>query len=168
VQKRPRGFTLFIAIVLAAVAATVTLALTSLAYKSLILSSSAKDSQYAFYAADTALDCALYWDNSANHQFLYQPSPPVAPAAVTCAGAPVTFTATDPPTVPAETVYQSTWFPVNGSGCARITVYKTDGTGAPVAIVGSLYGDGVSNATCAGGVLNATARTVERGLKAFY
>src|SRR6185503_12307738 len=34
----------------------------SIAQKELILSSVGRDSQYAFYAADTAAECALYWD----------------------------------------------------------------------------------------------------------
>ncbi len=51
---------------LAALIASVTLALGtaifSLAQKELTLSSVGRDSQFAFYAADTGAECALYWD----------------------------------------------------------------------------------------------------------
>jgi len=60
--KSNRGFTLL----LAALVATIVLALASsiftIAQKQLILSSIGRDSQFAFYAADTAAECALYFD----------------------------------------------------------------------------------------------------------
>jgi hypothetical protein len=177
-QARQRGFTLFIAIVLATVALTVTLALTSLAYKSLLLSSSARESQYAFYNADTALECALYYDSGQGNP-LGSSFPFVTPAAgtvtVNCSngGVPVSvrFVLSNPDIHTTE--YQTDialpddWFPENGNGCGRITVYKTDGTVFPI---GRIYGDGVSNATCgaSGGALITNARSVERGIKSIF
>jgi len=57
-----RGFTLLIAIILATVALVVGLSLADVAYKQVILSSAARNSQAAFYRADSAMECALYWD----------------------------------------------------------------------------------------------------------
>lgn len=57
-----RGFTLLIAILLASIALAVGLALADVAYKQVVLSSTAKQSQTAFYNADSALECALYYD----------------------------------------------------------------------------------------------------------
>lgn len=57
-----RGFTLLIAIILATVSLVVGLALADVAYKQVILSSAARHSQVAFYNADSAMECALYWD----------------------------------------------------------------------------------------------------------
>jgi len=153
-----RGFALFIAIVLSAVAAVITLALTTLAYKSLLLSSSALESQYAFYAADSALECALYWDNGMRNSFPYASTP--GSVAVNCAGTNITLagTAYDAHT----TQYRSDWFAINGSDCARITVYKTDGSVTPV---GQLFGDGV-NVSC--DQVSTNPRAVERGIKATY
>lgn len=38
------------------------LAMFSIAQKEVVLSSLGRDSQFAFYAADTGAECALYWD----------------------------------------------------------------------------------------------------------
>jgi hypothetical protein len=152
--------------VLSAVAASITLALTTLAYKGLILSSSARESQYAFYAADSALECALLWDNHDHNQFAYGKS---ATSGVQCAGVYVTSDGTgNVPGVTSsgKTKYQSDWFPinkrtVNGAtvwSCGRITVYKSS-TGQT-----DLFGDG-TNADCND---LSNPRAIERGLKAFY
>lgn len=69
----PRGFTLVIALVLSAVVLAVGMALTDIAVKQLQLSSSAKNSQIAFYNADSALECALYYDQKVN-AFYYNES----------------------------------------------------------------------------------------------
>ena len=61
-----RGFTLLIAVVLTAVLLSVGFALLDIAYKQIILSSTARSSQRAFYAADSAMECALYWDQQHN------------------------------------------------------------------------------------------------------
>ncbi|MEA2701633.1 MAG: hypothetical protein QOE22_342 [Candidatus Parcubacteria bacterium] len=57
-----RGFTLLIAIILASVALVVGLSLADIAYKQIVLSSAARNSQVAFYRADSAMECALYYD----------------------------------------------------------------------------------------------------------
>jgi len=56
------GFTLLFAVLVASLLTSVGLAMTSIAQKQLVLSSVGRDSQYAFYAADTGAECALYWD----------------------------------------------------------------------------------------------------------
>lgn len=61
-QAGKRGFTLLIAILLASVSLLVGLALADVAYKQVVLSSTARNSQIAFYRADSALECALYYD----------------------------------------------------------------------------------------------------------
>jgi hypothetical protein len=44
------------------VALVVGLSLADVAYKQVVLSSTAKNSQVAFYRADSAMECVLYWD----------------------------------------------------------------------------------------------------------
>lgn len=61
-----RGFALLIAIIFMSVMLSFGLALGSLGYKQQVLASSAIGSQYAFYAADAALECALYADQQQN------------------------------------------------------------------------------------------------------
>lgn len=57
-----RGFTLLVSVILSSVALSIGLVLLDIAYKQVVLASSAKQSQNAFYNADTILECALYWD----------------------------------------------------------------------------------------------------------
>lgn len=157
-KRRPRrGFALLIAVVLAAVAAAITVSLTTLAYKSLLLSSAARESQYAFYAADSALECALNYDNGSHAAFPYSASP--GNVSIDCAGTNVTLTGTSYDSDTAE--YQSGWFSINGGDCARITVYKGD----TPALGTQLYGDG-ANVACS--AITTDPRTVERGLEASY
>ena len=152
-----RGFALLVAIVLSAVALMVTTALTTLAYKSLILSSAARESQYSFYAADTALECGLFWDNSSHgNYFPYTTNP--GGKSIVCGSSLVSLTGTYESSY-ARTKYQSGWFTVP-SGCARITMYKSNS-------VQYLFADG-ANVSCSGGILEDNPLLIERGLRAIY
>lgn len=62
----PRGFTLLVAIVFSSVVLSLALALLDIAYKQLVLSSTEKQSQIAFYIADSAIECTLYYDQKLN------------------------------------------------------------------------------------------------------
>lgn len=61
-QGKNAGFTLFISIVITATLLLVSTGIVSLALKEAFLTSSSRESQYAFYAADTGIECAIYWD----------------------------------------------------------------------------------------------------------
>lgn len=60
--NREQGFTLLIAIVITATLLLVSTGIVSVAVKEAFLSASARESQHAFYAADTGIECAIYWD----------------------------------------------------------------------------------------------------------
>ena len=150
----PRGFTLLIAIVLTSVLLSVGLALLDVTYKQVTLSSSARQSQYAFYAADSALECALYWDQQQN-AFSY-----AAPlSSIRC-------NATDLPlTTSVSGNLRTTTFsiPCPGGTSADVTVYKTNGVATcSGSSTSCLYASGYN-------VCDATSpRRIERGLKVFY
>src|SRR3989344_3546084 len=57
-----RGITLFIAVIASSLLLLVSLAVVNITYKDILFSSSARDSQFAFYAADSGVECAMYWD----------------------------------------------------------------------------------------------------------
>ena len=61
-KKNNRGFTILVAVVTAGMLLIIAVSIADIALKEKILSSSGKDSQIAFYAADTGLECAMYWD----------------------------------------------------------------------------------------------------------
>jgi hypothetical protein len=57
-----KGFTLFIAMVITGTLLVVSMGIVNLAVKGAILYSAARQSQHAFYAADTGIECTLFWD----------------------------------------------------------------------------------------------------------
>lgn len=72
-----RGFTILLATLVAAITLAIGLSVYILAQKQVELSRLGRDSQIAFYAADTGAECALYWD------FRYGYFATSAPATVT-------------------------------------------------------------------------------------
>lgn len=56
------GFTLFYAVLVSSLLLALGLAIFNITYKELILSAGARESATAFYAADSGLECALFWD----------------------------------------------------------------------------------------------------------
>ena len=126
------------------------IALLDIAYKQVLLSSSAKNSQYAFYNADSALECALYYDQKLS-AFYYGTT---YSGGVKCSNISVTnFAATQ------DASKRTTIFTVpcaGGGTSADVTIIKTP-TGTT-----NIYATGYN--TC-----DASSPTrIERGLKAKY
>ncbi len=61
-QKNNKGFALLVAIAIMSTLLLISTGIVNLALKQSSISSSGNDSQMAFYAADTGMECALYWD----------------------------------------------------------------------------------------------------------
>src|SRR3989344_4726894 len=57
-----KGFTLLLAALVSSIVLSLGSSIFLIAQKQVILSSLSRDSQFAFYAADTGAECALYWD----------------------------------------------------------------------------------------------------------
>jgi hypothetical protein len=57
-----RGFTLLIAILITSTLLLISTGVIALAVRQAFIADAARQSQLAFYAADTAMECALYWD----------------------------------------------------------------------------------------------------------
>lgn len=162
-----RGFTLLIAIIFMSVMLSFGLALGSLGYKQQVLASSAIESQYAFYAADSLLECALYHDQQlgtfAFNSDLNAPTP-----TINCS----TGALYPPPPAPPHT--SSLWVMTyrvefdNATHCADATVYKYS-TVQPSGFSTYIFSQGydVSCATVANSATNG-ARLVSRGLDARY
>ena len=56
------GFTLFVAMIVSSLLLAVGFSIGNIILKQLLLSGSGKDSQTAFYAADSGIECAEFWD----------------------------------------------------------------------------------------------------------
>lgn len=73
----PRGFVLLYAVVISTLVLAVGISIISIATKQVAISGLGRESQFAFYAANTGTECALFWDF---HGFL-QPIVGSVPAA---------------------------------------------------------------------------------------
>lgn len=83
--SQKRGFALLIAVIFMAVMLSFGLTLAALAFKQQTLASSALQSQYAFYAADSALECTLYADQK-ELLFAYDSDVNKSAPVMTCGG----------------------------------------------------------------------------------
>lgn len=146
----PRGFTLLVAVILSSVVVTIGMALLDVAYKQVLLSSTAKQSQYAYYEADTALECALYYDQ----QLDAFNTNPTELTTLTCEGQTFSFNTTG--NSPRITTYS---VPCAGGGTqAYVTAYKN----YPEEPTTRIFVNGYNSCNL------ADPRRIERGLKVVY
>lgn len=79
-----RGIAIYIAVVVTAALVLVSYAVISLAIKEIGTSSAGRDSQGAFYAADSGVECAIYWDLKALRISAFSTTTPSA--SISCVG----------------------------------------------------------------------------------
>lgn len=124
------GFVLLYAVMLSSIILAITLGVANISLKEINFSTSAKDTNDAFFAADTGAECALYYDKSTTSAFI-DPSPP----SISCNGNDVALTSNPP--------YWNFIVSQLGSerkSCAKVTVDKSDPTST--AIISKGYNDG--------------------------
>ena len=160
-----KGFALLVAVIFMTVMLTLGLSLGSLAYKQQVLASSAIESQSAFYAADTALECALYFDQQ-NNAFAFSLSP--NGPTLSCGGASALSTSTlQNGSMPSQPwIIRELRIPIGtgGSSCADVTIYKyPPGTTPSTYIFAQGYDVSCSTVDSPSGV-----RLTARGLKVHY
>ena len=80
-----RGFTILLAALVSSLVLALGISIVSIAQKQIVLSSTGKGSQFAFYAADSGAECALFFDMRFNHFSTTTP-----PTDITCGGQTVT------------------------------------------------------------------------------
>jgi hypothetical protein len=61
-HAKQQGFVALFAVLVSSILLIMALSISGIAYKEQLLSVNAKTSQYSFTAADTGMECALYWD----------------------------------------------------------------------------------------------------------
>jgi Tfp pilus assembly protein PilV len=170
-QKKQKGFALLIAVIFMSVMLTFGLELGSIAFKQESLSSEGIESQYAFYAADAALECALYADQQNNGNpslFTYPTTDPHAPPApMACDGKATAYSKSE---VSWSSGSNGEWVITerlsldSGARCADVTVYKpTPATNGTTYIYSQGY-----DVSCATVASPNGARISSRGLSAEY
>ena len=60
--QQSKGFAILFTVLISAIILAIALGVTSISYQEIVLSSSAKEGNIAFFAADAGAECALYWD----------------------------------------------------------------------------------------------------------
>jgi hypothetical protein len=127
--KQSPGFTILLAALVASLVLSLGISIFSIARKSITLSTLGRDSQFAFYTADTAAECVLYWDSIHD---AFNPDTPMTE--IRCDDPdppnPISVVVTNP-TFPGTVftlgggVSAPTLFEPNGN-CAVVTVTKSD------------------------------------------
>lgn len=165
-----RGFTLLLAALVSSIALAVGISIFSIVNKQIQLSSMGRDSQFAFYAADGAADCALFWDVRRQvFSTTTPPAPPPDPNAVTCATQSVAVTTTDRTDV--SGAWQSTDFSYSydepgtpSTHCVNVVVTKAAGASAGT-VNTTVHVDGF-NTTCA--EIATSPRALQRSVELNY
>ncbi|MBU4480157.1 pilus assembly PilX N-terminal domain-containing protein [Patescibacteria group bacterium] len=161
--KKNKGFVILIATLLGSLFLIIGAFIFNISLKEIKLSSGGRESQYAFYAADSGIECAMYWDSK--NTFATSTGSGPAPANISCLEQNVV---TNPGWVwnkidvtSAETIFQVDIFPSdpNRDDCAIVKIMKN----APAGTINTIIESRGYN-TC--DVTNL--RRVERGLRAMY
>ncbi len=112
-HKNEKGFVILFTVLISSIILAIALGISSIAYKEVVLSSAAKESQYSFFAADTGAECALYWDIQQN-VFGATPNTP----AVQCNGISPNFSSGS------SSPFAFTLSLNNDESCAKVTIDK--------------------------------------------
>lgn len=165
-RNRNRGFTLMLAALVSAIVLALGSSIYSIARKQVTLSAIGRDSQFAFYAADTIIECVLYHD--VRFAAFATSSAPAPSTPVTCDGVELTKTVLSADSTSAVTrVGQNTIFtededgnPQNGN-CVEVIVTKDDTATYPTV----LHADGYSS-PC--DTISNSQRTLQRSIEIRY
>lgn len=163
IKNKKNGFALLIAVIFMSVMLAIGLALGSISYKQQVLASDAIRSQYAFYAADAGLECALFADQQMSPSlFAYAPDPAPAPS-LTCGDA---TTASGYPTMSrsaSQWVIKTRLSMDSNTRCADVTVYKPASSSGTTYIFSQGYDVSCSTVSSPSG-----ARFTARGIQVHY
>lgn len=165
IKQENKGFALLIAVIFMTVMLTFGLSLGSIGFKQQILASGAIESQYAFYAADAALECALYADQQQN-LFAYTDDLSASAPRMSCGDA------TNPVAVGVTSHTDTQWVITtrlsldDDTHCAEVTVWKPAALSDTTYIFSQGYDVSCNVAFSLNG--QSTARFVSRGLDTHY
>jgi Tfp pilus assembly protein PilX len=148
--KKNRGFVLLFAMVLSSIILAVALGVTNIALKEVNFSTSGKDANDAFFAADTGVECALFYDKNLSVTDPF----PTPPTSVTCADNPVIFTNTNPWSFIVSGLGSS------GNSCAVVNITKD--------VLTTIISKGYNVANTGDNNCEPTSKSVERELDVNY
>jgi len=150
IKNNKGGFVLLFVVVISSIILAITLSIANISLKEIKFGTSAKDTNDAFFAADTGAECALFNDKSTQNKF-----PLAGPAStITCIGVSILPTFS-------SGVYNFTITNLGstGQGCAKVTVNKSV---SPTIIISKGYN--IGDASCN----SSSSSRVERQLELSY
>ena len=122
IDPSSKGFTLLFAVLVGSLLFAMGIAIANLAIKEIILSAAGKESETAFFAADTGTECALYWDLRVSGTFPNSQTSPKDPDnTIQCNGANVALSYAWTATA-ATTTFR---LGLGSESCAEVRVGKT-------------------------------------------
>lgn len=151
------GFTILFAVLVGGLLFSIGLAVAHLAIREVVLGAAGKDSNFAFFAADTGIECALYWDINIGRDEVVFPSSEdeTGRGAISCNGPqsiPVSIAREE--SAAATSTFMLAFVP---KGCAIVAVGKT--------VFGSTVIESRGRNDCGAG---ANPGRVERALRVRY
>ncbi|MDD4989025.1 MAG: hypothetical protein PHV42_01175 [Candidatus Pacebacteria bacterium] len=161
---KKQGITVLVASLVASILLAIGLSIFNTTVKDLFFASTAKESEIAFYAADTAAECAQYWDYHGGGAFATSTqtvSTPIGGNTFVCSAQDITTSNWSAPVHTGVTIFRLN-FPGNPIACADVTVTKTPS------------GDSVNSLTTIstfgydGSCTSINSRTVQRGVQFSY
>jgi hypothetical protein len=161
IKKLKSGFVILFAVTLAAILLAITLGVSNIALREVKFGTNARDTNDAFFAADTGIECAFYYDRQAPNKAFIDGSV----VSMSCAGNDITLDADGSPA--------DFWtFKVSQLGsaqqsCAIVTVDKTALSPEGI-ILTSIISKGYNNGGGTAGECNVGSNTVERQIEANY
>ena len=130
-----KGFTLLVSLLLSGILVAISISIFNITLKHLALSTSSRESLYAYYASYAGYECALYWDLKPACGSMFATSTAEGtcplPRQITCSGKTIPpGSPTDPPSIIGNT--EGDQFTPTGQfrlnflpqGCADILIYK--------------------------------------------
>ena len=150
--KKNKGFVLLFAVTLAAIFLSIALGIASVSLKEVNFSTSVKNSNDAFYSADTGIECALYYDKTG---VFIDPSTPT----INCNG--VNINVSEPSSSIWNFIVPN--LDSTSQGCAIVQVDKSSDVTSPATTSITAYGYNIGGSSC-----NKPSNVVERVLQTNY
>lgn len=153
-KNKDSGFVLLFVVVLSSIILSIALGIADIAYKEFTFSTSAKNTNEAFFAADTGIECALYHDQSGTNSAFGRPV--VIGSEPTCAGNIIDID--DPETPPISSwTFRVLELGSSNKACAIVTVVK-DSTAGTTEITSKGYNVGGDDINCTSTDINRLER----------
>ncbi|MFA7285530.1 MAG: hypothetical protein WC011_01630 [Candidatus Paceibacterota bacterium] len=168
-NQKDKGFVILFAVVLTSIILSVSLGLADITYKEISFGTSAKNTGEAFFASDTGIECALYYDfkgvqtsfGGYENPFGYNGAEPLT---LECARNQFGFTGGYSPTGPWTFILFN--LGTSGKACAVVTVTKdfndiNDPDDDETIIVSKGYNTGGDNISCTSNSPTRVEREIE-------